>query len=143
MPYTNNMRSLGLLLAVAGTCLAQSNMCVQYEGHYGETYLVQNNLWGRDAGSGSQCSAVHSIGESGVAWSTTWQWSGGDDDPKSYSYSGLNFDKKPVSAIGSMQTSAHWTYSRQDLRANVAYDLFTAADVNHSNEGGDYELMVW
>lgn len=42
-----------------------------------------------------------------------------------------------------MQTSVSWSYSTQDLRANVAYDIFTAADPDHANSGGDYELMIW
>ncbi len=42
-----------------------------------------------------------------------------------------------------MQTSVSWRYSTQDLRANVAYDIFTAVDPNHANSGGDYELMIW
>jgi len=48
-----------------------------------------------------------------------------------------------ISSIKSMQTSTSWSYSTQDVRANVAYDIFTAADANHNNSGGDYELMIW
>jgi len=42
-----------------------------------------------------------------------------------------------------MQTSASWSYSTQSVRANVAYDIFTSADPNHANSGGDYEVMIW
>src|SRR3569833_2429887 len=48
-----------------------------------------------------------------------------------------------IRSITSMQTSVSWSYSTQDVRANVAYDVFTAADPNHANSGGDYELKIW
>jgi xyloglucan-specific endo-beta-1,4-glucanase len=45
--------------------------------------------------------------------------------------------------IKSMPTSITWDYSNRNIRANVAYDVFTAADPNHDKSSGDYELMVW
>jgi xyloglucan-specific endo-beta-1,4-glucanase len=42
-----------------------------------------------------------------------------------------------------MQSAAAWSYSGTNVRANVAYDLFTAADPNHATHSGDYELMIW
>jgi len=45
-----------------------------------------------------------------------------------------------------MPTSITWRYdgnTTYNMRANVAYDLFTAADPEHVNSGGDYELMIW
>ena len=33
--------------------------------------------------------------------------------------------------------------SNQNIRANVAYDLFTAANSGHGTSSGDYELMIW
>jgi xyloglucan-specific endo-beta-1,4-glucanase len=50
---------------------------------------------------------------------------------------------RKITSIGSMQTSVSWSYSTTNIRANVAYDIFTAADPNHSNSSGDYELMIW
>ncbi|KAI1049656.1 hypothetical protein LB505_011698 [Fusarium chuoi] len=41
-----------------------------------------------------------------------------------------------------MQSAAAWSYSGTNVRANVAYDLFTAADPNHVTYSGDYELMI-
>jgi xyloglucan-specific endo-beta-1,4-glucanase len=43
-----------------------------------------------------------------------------------------------------MPTEMTWTYNQtSNVRANVAYDVFTATDPNHVNSSGDYELMVW
>jgi xyloglucan-specific endo-beta-1,4-glucanase len=139
------MRSTLPLLAFTSSAVAQLNMCGQYQSYTKEMYTVQNNLWGEGAAtSGSQCSALNSASTSGVSWSTTWQWAGGENNVKSYSYSGLSFTKRLVSSISSIPTSARWTYSTLDnVRADVAYDLFTANDINHSTSSGDYELMVW
>lgn len=63
---------------------------------------------------------------------------------KSYPYSGCSIPTKPlVSSVGSLWTKAEWDYSGSDIRANVAYDLFTASDPNHSTSSGDYEIMIW
>ena len=135
-----------LLAASATTALAQlkGNMCGEQEGYSASGYRVQNNLWGKSAAtSGSQCTAFNSASGSSVAWSTTWQWAGGDNNVKSYSYSSRDFNKKLVSQISSIPTTAVWTVSNQNTRSNVAYDLFTARDVNHPTSGGDYELMIW
>lgn len=136
-------RLLTLLLFAVGS-LAQGNMCGEQEGYSSSGYRVQNNLWGRgSATSGSQCSAFNGVSGGAVKWSTTWEWYGGDNDVKSYSYSSRDFTKKLVSQISSIPTSATWTVSNQNTRSNVAYDLFTAQDINHPTSGGDYELMIW
>lgn len=51
--------------------------------------------------------------------------------------------KKLISNIGSLPSSAQWSYTGNNIRANVAYDLFTASNPNHDTSSGDYELMVW
>lgn len=139
-------RILSVLL-LAATALAQTNkgnMCGEQEGYSQSGYRVQNNLWGKSsASSGSQCSAFNSASGSSVAWSTTWEWYGGDNNVKSYSYSSRDFNKRLVSQISSIPTTAVWSVSNSNIRANVAYDLFTAQDINHPTSGGDYELMIW
>ncbi|RYC58538.1 hypothetical protein CHU98_g7669 [Xylaria longipes] len=96
------------------------------------------------AGTGSQCTHVDKLLNPGVQWHSEWSWSGGDNNVKSYPYSGrvLSTQKK-ISDIGSIQTKAEWQYTGSNIRADIAYDLFTAADPNHSTSSGDYELMVW
>jgi xyloglucan-specific endo-beta-1,4-glucanase len=132
-----------LTLGFLPLTFAQS-LCDQYAYHASNGYEFNNNMWGRDSGQGSQCTYVDRTSSSGVAWRVNWNWSGGQNNVKSYPYSGRQLSQKRlISQIGSLPTSVSWSYSGQNIRANVAYDLFTAADPNHSNSSGDYELMIW
>jgi xyloglucan-specific endo-beta-1,4-glucanase len=131
------------VLSTVTVGLAQQ-LCDQYGYHSSSGYEFNNNNWGKDAGQGSQCTYVDSVSGSGTRWHSTWSWSGGQDNVKAYPYSGLQLpQKRLVSQIGSLPTSASWNYQGQNIRANVAYDLFTAADPNHVTYSGDYELMIW
>lgn len=137
------MKTAVTLAALASIAAAQQTSCAQYATYSSAQYSVNSNLWGESYGTGSQCIAANSISSSGVAWSTTWQWSGSNSQVKSYANSQLSFTKKPVSQVNSIPTSVSWTYSNTNINADVSYDLFTAADVNHVTYSGDYELMIW
>ncbi|KAK1756985.1 endoglucanase [Echria macrotheca] len=123
----------------------QRALCDLYAYWSGNGYEVLNNLWGKDAAtSGSQCTYLDSASDSGIAWRTTWTWQGGKNNVKSYPYAGRIVQRgRKISDIRSMQTSVTWNYDNENIRANVAYDIFTAADPNHVNSSGDYELMIW
>jgi len=70
-------------------------------------------------------------------------WSGSENDIKSYSYSGKQFPRgQKISSIRSMRTSARWDYDTDVIRANVAYDIFTATDFEHVTSSGDYEVSL-
>jgi xyloglucan-specific endo-beta-1,4-glucanase len=120
-------------------------LCDQYAYWSGNGYEANNNLWGRDAASsGSQCMYIDGSSGSGLQWHTTWTWNGAPNNVKSYVYTGKQVTKgRTVSSINSMQTSVTWKYDTNNVRANVAYDIFTAADPNHVNSSGDYEIMIW
>ncbi|RAO65734.1 uncharacterized protein BHQ10_001746 [Talaromyces amestolkiae] len=134
---------LTILLGLASAAYAQS-LCSQYSSYTSGQYTVNNNLWGESSGSGSQCTYVNSISNSGVSWSTTWAWQNSNSQVKSYANSQLSgLTKKLVSNIGSIPTSVQWSYSNTNINADVSYDLFTAADINHVTYSGDYELMIW
>ncbi|EAW19666.1 glycoside hydrolase family 12 protein [Aspergillus fischeri NRRL 181] len=136
------MKTFAILGAFFSSALAQT-LCDQYATYSNGRYTVNNNLWGKSSGSGSQCTYVDSISNSGVAWHTTWTWSGGDNQVKSYANSQVSLTKKLVSQISSIPTTVQWSYDNTNTRADVAYDLFTAADINHVTYSGDYELMIW
>ena len=123
----------------------QKTMCGQYDYWSGNGYEANNNLWGKgSASSGQQCMYIDGSSGNSVAWHTTWNWDGGKDNVKSYVYTGKQVAKgKKISSISSMQTSVSWSYNTNNVRCNVAYDIFTAADPNHSTSSGDYELMIW
>ncbi|KAJ5095912.1 Endoglucanase-1 [Penicillium alfredii] len=136
--------TLPLALALSAVAQAQvATLCDQYAIYDKYPFLLNNNLWGKDKGSGSQCTYVDKISSSEVSWHTTWNWSGTDSEVKSYANSGFDFTKKYVSDIGKIPTTASWSYDNTDIKADVAYDLFTAADINHTTSSGDYELMIW
>jgi xyloglucan-specific endo-beta-1,4-glucanase len=122
-----------------------TTLCKKYDYWSGNGYECLNNLWGDNAAtSGQQCTYVDGSSSSGVKFRSTWTWQGAPDNVKSFIYCGRQFPKgRLISSIPSMQTSVSWSYSTQNLRANVAYDVFTATDPNHSNSSGDYELMIW
>ena len=131
-----------LVLAHLGVC--GPLLCEQFAFHLESGYGINNNLWGSQFGSGSQCTYVDSMEVSGIAWHVDWSWQGEPYNVKSYPYSGLEFaEKKLLSDVRSLPMAVDWTYHGDDIRANVAFDLFTAADPERETSHGDYELMVW
>ncbi|KAJ5962532.1 endoglucanase A precursor [Penicillium viridicatum] len=130
------------LSSLAATALGHT-MCSQYDSASSPPYSVNQNLWGKDQGTGSQCVYVGSVSDKGASWYTTWAWSGGQGTVKSYSNSGVTFEKKLVHDIKDISTSVNWKQNNTDVNADVAYDLFTAANVDHATSSGDYELMIW
>lgn len=122
----------------------QQTLCAQYGYWSGNGYEINNNNWGSGSGSGSQCTYLDNSSGGGVGWHTTWTWSGGQNNVKSYANAGKQISKgRKISSISSIQSSASWSYSNTNIRADVAYDIFTASDPNHSTSSGDYELMIW
>jgi len=123
-----------------------ASLCSQYGYYAAYGFEFNNNLWGAGAASsGSQCTTVEGTSASGVKWSSTWTWTGGQDNVKSYVNSGKQFARGlKISDIESMPTTIQWSYNQtNNVRANVAYDIFTAQDPNHGKDSGDYELMIW
>lgn len=123
-----------------------ASLCSQYAYYAANGYEFNNNLWGKDqASSGSQCTYVDSTSSNGVSWHTTWTWQGGQNNVKSYVNAGKQFARGiKVSNIKSIPANIQWTYDTpSNTRANCAFDVFTAADPNHSTSSGDYELMIW
>lgn len=126
---------------------AVKQLCAQYDYWSNDQYEANNNLWGKGSAQagGSQCTYIDSASGSNVAWSSTWTWQGGPDNVKSYVYVGRKVTRgRKISQISSMPTAITWKYdSYNNMRANVAYDIFTAANADRDNSGGDYELMIW
>ena len=123
------------------------SLCTQYAYYAAASYEVLNNLWGKDsATSGSQCTYYEgTVDSSSIKWSSTWTWQGAQDNVKSYVYAGRILTKgNTVAKIKSLPTEVQWGYNTTNgVRANVAYDVFTAKDPNHANSSGDFELMIW
>lgn len=73
-------------------------------------FTVYHNNWGAgQATSGSQCTTFNSLSAAGaVAWSTTWSWTGGAGQVKSYSNVALEKVNKKLSAISSIPSTWTW-----------------------------------
>ena len=86
------------LATLVSTALAQTvTLCDQYAYYQTNGYEFNNNLWGKgSASSGSQCTYVDGYTGNGVKWRSDWQWAGGDNNVKSYVYSGRQITKKLV-----------------------------------------------
>ncbi|GKT56432.1 glycoside hydrolase family 12 protein [Colletotrichum tofieldiae] len=117
-----------------------TTFCDQWGSAVTGTYTVYNNLWGASSGTGSQCTTLTGLSGSNLQWSTTWSWSGGQYNVKSYANAVVNISKKALSAIGSIPSTWNWSYSGSGLVANVAYDLFTSSTASGSPQ---YEIMIW
>ncbi|KAI1426272.1 family 12 glycosyl hydrolase [Xylaria sp. FL1777] len=117
-----------------------TTFCGQWDSVQTGSYIVYNNLWGESAGTGSQCTTVNSLSGSTVAWSTSWSWSGGNYNVKSFANAVLQTTAKQLSAISSIPTTWKYTYTGSNMVADVAYDIFTSSSASGSSE---YEIMVW
>ncbi|KZL85887.1 glycosyl hydrolase family 12 [Colletotrichum incanum] len=117
-----------------------TTFCDQWGSAVTGTYTVYNNLWGASSGMGSQCTTLTGLSGSNLQWSTTWSWSGGQYNVKSYANAVVNISKKALSAISSIPSTWNWSYSGSGLVANVAYDLFTSSTASGSPQ---YEIMIW
>ncbi|KXJ96355.1 xyloglucan-specific endo-beta-1,4-glucanase precursor [Microdochium bolleyi] len=107
-------------------------------------YTVYNNLWGKGAAtSGSQCTTLTGMSGSNLQWSTSWSWQGGNYNVKSYPNAVLtSAAPKQLSAIKSIPSAWQWSYTGNNMVANVAYDLFTSS-VASASSTPQYEIMIW
>ncbi|KAH7303115.1 endoglucanase [Stachybotrys elegans] len=136
------MRTLVIIILLSSSYAQE--LCNQF-GYYTDCgYEFNNNAWGLYSGHGSQCTYIDGSDYSGVAWHSTWSWSDGQSNVKAYPYSGRQLPiKQIVNQIYSLPSTALWSYAGTDIRANVAYDLFTSSNMDHPTSSGDYELMIW
>ncbi|KAJ3737559.1 endocellulase [Lentinula guzmanii] len=113
----------------------------------GEFTLCQN-LWGEQAGVGSQSSTLISSSGSTVSWSTTWNWANNANNVKSYANILSNTAKGvQLSNIASAPTTWSWTYETESegIRADVSYDIWfgEASSGEPATSASSYEIMIW
>ena len=119
-------------------------LCAQYAYHSSSGYEFNNNMWGSGSGQGNQCTNVEWVNSNGCGWRVNWQWANNRDNVKSYPYSGKQMNpKRLVSQWRDIQSTASWGYSGSNIRANVAYDLFTHSNPDNPTHNGEYEIMIW
>lgn len=101
---------LPVLAAPTGTKVLtpRASQCGQWDSISTGTFILYADLWGESSGSGSQCSEVTAASGSSVTWDTTWSWSGGQGQVKSYTNAVVDMTVTQLSKITSMSTSWKW-----------------------------------
>ncbi|GAA2478717.1 GH12 family glycosyl hydrolase domain-containing protein [Winogradskya humida] len=118
-------------------------------------YWLNNNQWGKDTGTGTQCVTRSSLDGDTLAWSTTWDWTGQQNSVKSYASAVLGWHwgwkagntGLPVRLSDREPVNADWDFTvKQDTpnTMNVAYDLWLhdVAEPDWQDQPTD-EIMVW
>lgn len=122
-------------------------------------YWVNNNVWGQDAGVGSQCIRRSCLDGDKIAWETDWTWANSPSSVKSYSSAVLGWHwgyhvqgtGLPVRLSENRSVSCGFTYTvSQSGTMNVAYDLWfhSVPDPQWGRQGFPTdqptdELMIW
>ena len=70
----------------------------------------------------------------------SWSWSDNDNVVKSFSNVKTDINQVPLHSIKSLSTTWNWYYTDDSLKADIAYDTFTAPSASSSAE---YAVMVW
>jgi xyloglucan-specific endo-beta-1,4-glucanase len=115
-------------------------------------YWLNNNLWGRDSGSGWQCMWDNYSGST-IGWGTSWGWSGQSNSVKSYTSTVLGWHwgwktsghELPVRLNAGRDIFTDWRYRVSGSGTmNVAYDLWlhNISNPDWQNNPTD-EVMVW
>ncbi|KAI7860483.1 family 12 glycoside hydrolase [Circinella umbellata] len=120
-----------------------TELCGQWDTEEIGDYIVYNNAWNQDKGTGSQCTQIKGLNNNELAWSSAWSWDGTKYDVKTYpnaKYKPLAVKPKQLSSISSIPFKWNWTYKGDNLITDVAFDLWTAPTVDGDLE---FEIMIW
>lgn len=137
-----------LFFALSSFAAAQTTLSGDFDCKSSFSYTLCQNLWGKSAGVGSQSSTLINGTDSSISWSTTWQWSQGQNNVKSYANIAADQAKGiRLSDITSMPTTWNWEYQNagSDVRADVAYDIWTGVPQvgAPASKDSSYEIMIW
>lgn len=117
-------------------------------------YWLNNNLWGADTGSGSQCLWDTSLDGSTIAWGTSWDWTGQADSVKSYDCAVLGWHwgwklphtGLPIQLSANRPVHTSWSFNLQQTTLggiNVSYDLWLSTDPHLGDGFATDEIMIW
>ncbi len=116
-------------------------------------YWLNNNLWGQEDGTGTQCVEATSQDGETIGWRTDWEWEGDTHQVKSFvsSVLGWHWGWKaedtglPVQLSDATPVPSAWDYTvTTDGTAAVTYDLWLheVMDPDEEDDPAD-ELMIW
>ncbi|KAF5391000.1 hypothetical protein D9757_003973 [Collybiopsis confluens] len=117
-----------------------ATMCGLFDTALDGNYELFLNQWGASgATSGSDCASITSLSGNNIAWTTTWNWVGGNG-VKSFTNIGLTAGiNQKLSAISTIPSVWDWRQTTTGtIVADVAYDMFTS-----NTAAATTEIMVW
>lgn len=124
-------------------------VCTPYNIIQTGDWILYNNLWGAGSGTGQECTALdwHDSDPQGsyhaISWQTFWTWNGGENSVKSYPNAELQAPLgAQLSQIQSMPSTWKWSYSGNNVRADVSYDAFFSHQADR-NAPHTHEIMIW
>lgn len=130
--------------------------CTDFAALVRGKYWVNNNVWGKADGTGSQCVWENGLSGDNLSWGTRWTWAGDNTKVKSYASSVLGWHwgwkvptgtGLPVQLSAGKAVTANWNFQVTQTTSNVmnvAYDLWLhdIANPDWQNNPTD-EVMVW
>ena len=129
--------------------------CTDYAALVRGKYWVNNNVWGKADGTGSQCVWENGLNGDSLSWGTRWNWAGDNTKVKSYASSVLGWHwgwkatgtGLPVQLSAGKAVDTSWNFTVTQTTSNVmnvAYDLWLhdMAAPDWQNNPTD-EVMVW
>lgn len=112
-----------VLAVVPATPAQAATTCAAFGTITLNKYYVNNNLWGQNSGTGSQCVSDTANGST-IGWNTSWTWANQPSQVKSFSSSVLGW---------------HWGWKTSGtelpVRLNAGRDIFTETRYRVSGNG--------
>ncbi|HEX8344455.1 MAG TPA: hypothetical protein VF657_06875 [Actinoplanes sp.] len=139
---------------VAATPAQAASTCTAYDAITQGKYWINNNLWGRNSGSGWQCMWNSYTSGNTIGWGTNYSWSGQSNSVKSYTSSVLGWHwgwrnsntGLPTQLSANRNVNTGWNFSVRHTGGamNVSYDMWlhTIPNPTYANNPTD-EIMVW
>ncbi|MEU8656594.1 GH12 family glycosyl hydrolase domain-containing protein [Actinoplanes philippinensis] len=130
--------------------------CTDYAALVRGRFWVNNNVWGRADGAGSQCVWENGLSGDSLSWGTRWTWSGDNTKVKSYASAVLGWHwgwkvpsgtGLPIQLSAGEAVDANWNFKVTQTTGNVmnvAYDLWLHDTANPDwQDNPTDEVMVW
>ncbi|HWS38597.1 MAG TPA: cellulose binding domain-containing protein [Actinoplanes sp.] len=130
--------------------------CTDFAALVSGKYWVNNNVWGKADGTGSQCVRQNGLTDASLSWDTRWTWAGDNTKVKSYASAvlGWHWGWKVPSGTGlpvrlsegkAVETNWDFTVTQESGGVmNVAYDLWLHDRANPDwQDNPTDEVMVW
>ncbi|MEU4419308.1 hypothetical protein AB0F81_01690 [Actinoplanes sp. NPDC024001] len=155
----NGVACTGAAPAATGTATATATRgaedCADYAALVRGKYWVNNNVWGKADGTGSQCVWENGLSGDNLSWGTRWTWSGDKTKVKSYASAVLGWHwgwkatgtGLPIQLSAGRTVRANWNFRVTQTTSNVmnvAYDLWlhdiATPDWQHNPTD---EVMIW